>query len=222
MPQQTRKDSAQAAGRVSTRVRRRHRKQTEDPDVLRAAASLYAFANGREPLRTCHESNKEPVQGLKGKIDPGFQAGDAVQVRHCGRWSDGVVLRALPFGRYRVKLPSSSAVFPYDKLTAQFNVSKFRASTSGRRRGPTADTKSRYHAIQSSEHRQLVADVRAAMQKRNLNQSQVARLVSVPQPYVSMLLKLQWRGSFQSESWLSMVRAFRAWMASNVPSSQLL
>uniref|UniRef100_A0A7S3YL90 RanBP2-type domain-containing protein n=2 Tax=Lotharella globosa TaxID=91324 RepID=A0A7S3YL90_9EUKA len=50
------------------------------------------------------------------------------------------------------------------------------------------------------------------MNLRRLNQSEISKIVNVPQPYISMFLNRRWRGSFDSPTWIRLVEAVSKWL----------
>jgi len=64
----------------------------------------------------------------------------------------------------------------------------------------------------SKEQNKLIDKVQNLMNIKKLNQSEISKIVNVPQPYISMFLNRRWRGSFDSLTWIRMVEHVTAWL----------
>eukprot|EP00470_Lotharella_oceanica_P009100 CAMPEP_0170199968 /NCGR_PEP_ID=MMETSP0040_2-20121228/69625_1 /TAXON_ID=641309 /ORGANISM="Lotharella oceanica, Strain CCMP622" /LENGTH=331 /DNA_ID=CAMNT_0010450129 /DNA_START=62 /DNA_END=1057 /DNA_ORIENTATION=- len=64
----------------------------------------------------------------------------------------------------------------------------------------------------SKEQCKLIDDVQQMMNILKLNQSEISKIVNVPQPYISMFLNRRWRGSFDSPTWIRLVDAVSKWL----------
>eukprot|EP00466_Bigelowiella_natans_P011767 jgi/Bigna1/141358/aug1.62_g16066 len=66
----------------------------------------------------------------------------------------------------------------------------------------------------TKEHNKLIEALERHMKFKRLNQSEISKIVHVPQPYISMFLNRRWRGSFESPTWIHMEKQVTAWLRS--------
>eukprot|EP00467_Chlorarachnion_reptans_P002961 CAMPEP_0114508348 /NCGR_PEP_ID=MMETSP0109-20121206/12550_1 /TAXON_ID=29199 /ORGANISM="Chlorarachnion reptans, Strain CCCM449" /LENGTH=289 /DNA_ID=CAMNT_0001687271 /DNA_START=172 /DNA_END=1041 /DNA_ORIENTATION=+ len=197
-------------------------------DVTRAAEMLFALRHGRENDRDEFSLKYQPLETPRHTLKPKKLSNFNQQLRREKVYAKGRGLtkpklkyrqHSAPFEiRTKLKVHQKRNEYAFQQFAKQ--AKKQRKSGHERKRNRKVSRKDANGKKKipcernptSEADNRLIDRLQKVMDAQKLNQSEISKIVGIPQPYISMFLKRRWRGSFDSPTWIRMVGAVSNWL----------